>query len=84
MLVDDTTHATCRVKRSLFLIYAYLVVFTLLFDGALWQVVYILDQVRALESEMLESLQLQGLDFKPQIIIVRTFCITIAFIISYT
>ena len=34
------------------------------------QVVYILDQVRALESEMLENLQLQGLDFKPQIVIV--------------
>lgn len=34
------------------------------------QVVYILDQVRALESEMLENLKLQGLDFKPQIVIV--------------
>ncbi|KAG0608275.1 hypothetical protein M758_8G093300 [Ceratodon purpureus] len=33
------------------------------------QVVYILDQVRALESEMLENLRLQGLDFKPQIVI---------------
>jgi len=33
------------------------------------QVVYILDQVRALESEMLENLQLQGLDFIPKIVI---------------
>jgi sucrose synthase len=33
------------------------------------QVVYILDQVRALESQMLENLRLQGLDFKPQIVI---------------
>ncbi|XP_024356635.1 sucrose synthase 3 [Physcomitrium patens] len=33
------------------------------------QVVYILDQVRALENQMLENLQLQGLDFKPQIVI---------------
>lgn len=38
---------------------------------AFWgQVVYILDQVRALENEMLENLRLQGLDFKPQIVIV--------------
>lgn len=37
----------------------------------LFQVVYILDQVRALESQMLENLRLQGLDFKPQIVIVR-------------
>lgn len=35
------------------------------------QVVYILDQVRALENEMLENLQLQGLDIIPQIVIVR-------------
>jgi sucrose synthase len=33
------------------------------------QVVYILDQVRALENQMLENLRLQGLDFKPQIVI---------------
>ena len=33
--------------------------------------VYILDQVRALENEMLENLQLQGLDFIPKIVIVR-------------
>lgn len=33
------------------------------------QVVYILDQVRALENEMLENLQLQGLDIIPQIVI---------------
>jgi len=33
------------------------------------QIVYILDQVRALENEMLENLELQGLDFKPQVLI---------------
>ncbi|XP_024385951.1 sucrose synthase 2 [Physcomitrium patens] len=33
------------------------------------QVVYILDQVRALENEMLENLQLQGLDIVPKIVI---------------
>lgn len=61
--------------------YTHLAVFTFLFDGAFWQVVYILDQVRALENEMLESLHLQGLDFKPQIIIVRTFSFTINVIV---
>ncbi|KAJ8899084.1 hypothetical protein K2173_010237 [Erythroxylum novogranatense] len=34
------------------------------------QVVYILDQVRALENEMLLKIQKQGLDFKPRILIV--------------
>ncbi|CAN0885575.1 Sucrose synthase 2 [Linum grandiflorum] len=34
------------------------------------QVVYILDQVRALESEMLLRIKKQGLDFKPRILIV--------------
>ncbi|XP_050235616.1 sucrose synthase 3 [Mercurialis annua] len=34
------------------------------------QVVYILDQVRALENEMLLRIQKQGLDFKPRILIV--------------
>ncbi|KAJ4841273.1 hypothetical protein Tsubulata_042610 [Turnera subulata] len=34
------------------------------------QVVYILDQVRALETEMLKRIQLQGLDIKPRILIV--------------
>ncbi|KAJ4847814.1 hypothetical protein Tsubulata_011764 [Turnera subulata] len=33
------------------------------------QVVYILDQVRALETEMLKRIQLQGLDIKPRILI---------------
>jgi sucrose synthase len=33
------------------------------------QIVYILDQVRAIEDELLESLQLQGLDVKPQIVV---------------
>lgn len=34
------------------------------------QVVYILDQVRALEKEMLLRIQKQGLDFTPRILIV--------------
>ncbi|CAN1196368.1 Sucrose synthase 2 [Linum perenne] len=34
------------------------------------QIVYILDQVRALESEMLLRIKKQGLDFKPRILIV--------------
>lgn len=34
------------------------------------QVVYILDQVRALEKEMLLRIQKQGLDFIPKILIV--------------
>ncbi|KAJ7008275.1 LOW QUALITY PROTEIN: sucrose synthase 2 [Populus alba x Populus x berolinensis] len=34
------------------------------------QIVYILDQVRALENEMLLRMQQQGLDFKPKILIV--------------
>ena len=34
------------------------------------QVVYILDQVRALEKEMSERIYKQGLDFKPQILII--------------
>lgn len=34
------------------------------------QIVYILDQVRALEDEMLLRIQQQGLDFKPKILIV--------------
>ncbi|KAH9549963.1 hypothetical protein CY35_10G047200 [Sphagnum magellanicum] len=33
------------------------------------QIVYILDQVRALEDEIFEKLQLQGLDIKPQIVV---------------
>ncbi len=36
------------------------------------QIVYILDQVRAIEDELLETLQLQGLDIKPQIVVVST------------
>jgi sucrose synthase len=35
------------------------------------QIVYILDQVRALEDEIIEKLELQGLDIKPQIVVVR-------------
>jgi len=34
------------------------------------QVVYILDQVRALENEMLLRIKHQGLDIKPEIIVV--------------
>nr|KYP61685.1 Sucrose synthase 2 [Cajanus cajan] len=34
------------------------------------QVVYILDQVRALEEELLHKIELQGLDVKPQILVV--------------
>lgn len=34
------------------------------------QVVYILDQVRALENEMLLRIRKQGLDFTPRILIV--------------
>lgn len=41
------------------------------------QVVYILDQVRALENEMLENLQLQGLDIVPKIVIVRPALLTL-------
>lgn len=39
------------------------------------QVVYILDQVRSLENEMLLKLRQQGLDIKPKILIVRIFFI---------
>lgn len=34
------------------------------------QVVYILDQVRALENEMLLRIKKQGLDFTPRILVV--------------
>lgn len=37
------------------------------------QVVYILDQVRALEKEMLMRIQRQGLDVTPRILIVSSF-----------
>lgn len=36
------------------------------------QVVYILDQVKAMEEELLLRIKKQGLNFKPQIIIVST------------
>lgn len=35
------------------------------------QIVYILDQVRALENEMLLRIKKQGLDIDPKILIVR-------------
>ena len=41
------------------------------------QIVYILDQVRALENEMVDSINKQGLQIIPQIIVVL-------FLISYT
>lgn len=37
------------------------------------QIVYILDQVRALENEMLVRIQKQGLDITPKILIVSLF-----------
>lgn len=37
------------------------------------QVVYILDQVRALEEEMLTRIRKQGLDVTPRILIVSMF-----------
>ncbi|KAH1207189.1 Sucrose synthase 7 [Glycine max] len=39
-------------------------------NGDLIKVVYILDQVRALEEELLHKIELQGLDVKPQILVV--------------
>lgn len=39
------------------------------------QVVYILDQVRALEEELLLRIKQQGLSIKPQILVVRHKCI---------
>lgn len=39
------------------------------------QVVYILDQVRALEEEMLLRIKHQGLNVKPQILVVSNFII---------
>lgn len=35
------------------------------------QIVYILDQVRAMEKEMLKNIKQQGLDIKPQIVVVN-------------
>lgn len=40
------------------------------------QVVYILDQVRALENEMLIRIKKQGLDLTPRILIVSVQCLT--------
>jgi len=44
------------------------------------QVVYILDQVRALENEMLLRIKKQGLDFTPRILIVR---VTLSILLLY-
>lgn len=41
-----------------------------------YQVVYILDQVRALEEELLHKIELQGLDVKPQILVVCHWVLT--------
>lgn len=43
--------------------------------NSLIQVVYILDQVRALENEMLHRIKQQGLDIVPRILIVRSHSI---------
>ena len=43
------------------------------------QVVYILDQVRALENEMLNRIKKQGLDITPRILIV---CPSVLFFLS--
>ncbi|XP_040870106.1 sucrose synthase 2 isoform X1 [Glycine max] len=45
------------------------------------QVVYILDQVRALENEMLLRIKKQGLDFTPRILIVSVTCCVTFFIL---
>lgn len=37
----------------------------------LGQVVYILDQVRAMEKEMIKNIKQQGLDIEPQIVVVN-------------
>lgn len=47
--------------------YAALLCVILFYDV---QIVYILDQVRALENEMLQKLKQQGLDISPKILIV--------------
>lgn len=39
------------------------------------KVVYILDQVRALEKEMLLRIHKQGLDVTPRILIVSFYCV---------
>lgn len=41
------------------------------------QIVYILDQVRALENEMLHRIQRQGLDIAPRILIVSVFILIV-------
>lgn len=41
------------------------------------QIVYILDQVRALEHEMLQRIKRQGLDFTPRILIVSVFILLV-------
>lgn len=42
----------------------------------MFQIVYILDQVRALETEMLSRIKRQGLDVKPRILIVSIYIFT--------
>ena len=48
-----------------------------------FQIVYILDQVRALEKEMLLRIQQQGLDFKPKILIVSVFMLISVHFFNY-
>lgn len=44
------------------------------------QVVYILDQVRALEKEMLLRIEKQGLDVTPKILIVRILLLSFSWL----
>lgn len=48
------------------------------------QVVYILDQVRAMETEMLQRIKQQGLDIKPRILIVSSVFKLVSFIVNLT
>ncbi|KAG5066544.1 hypothetical protein JHK86_010275 [Glycine max] len=42
---------------------------SLMWSSDLFKVVYILDQVRALEEELIHKIELQGIDVKPQILV---------------
>jgi len=46
------------------------------------QIVYILDQVRALENEMVLRLKKQGLDVTPKILIVSSFLLLVSTLAS--
>lgn len=62
----DSIHLSCFVELYYILLYASAILHKFFSS----QVVYILDQVRALENEMLARIQKQGLDFTPRILIV--------------